>query len=233
MLLKDNTQRAKQAQTIFYVVIGTLILSVLSSAYQYNLISRIEIGDYNETEVTLSDTLDTVITLFGIVVRIITVVLFLNWLRRAYGNLSRAGLKHVDDERKAVWAWFIPFMNFVTPYKIVKEIYTETKRLITPKGERYKLDPSTSILVFWWATLIISGVVGNIATRLLNGNTIKDIKSGILFYGISDIIEIIPAILCILIIKRISADEQTLLRMEEAMLVEKQQDSSNENLVSE
>src|SRR5688572_9717366 len=55
------------------------------------------------------------------------IVVFLVWMRRSYINLKALGVRGLEySPGWAVGCWFIPFVNLVRPYTIMKEIWTRS-----------------------------------------------------------------------------------------------------------
>ena len=84
------------------------------------------------------------------------------WTGLAYRNLFALG---VGDLRFApgwgVWAWFVPFLNFVRPKQIVDDLWRST----TP-GDAWPRPPVPGMLHVWWALVLLTslfapaGIVG-------------------------------------------------------------------------
>jgi hypothetical protein len=77
------------------------------------------------------------------------------WLHRAYRNLRALG--HLTDTTPgwAVGYWFIPFVCLVRPYNVVKELWEKSD------AQGYN---SSSIVGWWWATCLVSSLIGLAAT---------------------------------------------------------------------
>ncbi|HWQ36469.1 MAG TPA: DUF4328 domain-containing protein [Blastocatellia bacterium] len=114
-----------------------------------------------------------------VVIYIATIIAFLMWIHRAYRNLEPLGVKHPQySPGWAVGAWFVPFLNLVRPFQIIREIWTESDPEVTVAtavtGERYieslnlmHQDWKTpDFLGWWWGLWIASNVASNISRRL-------------------------------------------------------------------
>lgn len=105
--------------------------------------------------------------------RIIGGVLVVLWMRRAYYNLEVLGAPTEFSDGWAVGAWFIPLLNLVRPYQIMRELirkYERTlgeeevqKAIIDREGEAFHFPrlPNAELVV-WWITWISTFVIGRI-----------------------------------------------------------------------
>jgi hypothetical protein len=128
----DNSKRAKNLMIVFWVLIGLTVIGLFTGYNELQILKNAQIGEYiSEQEANTSDLIQGIIGLLQLGIYIASVVLFLNWFRRAYGNLHRLGIKYLKQkESMAVWSWFIPFINLFRPVQIMNEIWTGLKRLI-------------------------------------------------------------------------------------------------------
>jgi O-antigen/teichoic acid export membrane protein len=122
--IKDNSQRAKMVLIIFWVLIALTLAGLLTTYFQLLLFKRIQLGEYvSEEEAGRSDAIQVVMGIAQIGIYIFSIVVFLNWFRRAYGNLHRLAVRDLQHtETMSVWCWFIPIIGLFRPVKIMKEI---------------------------------------------------------------------------------------------------------------
>jgi len=108
---------------------------------------------------------------------LISGVTFILWFRRAYFNLHQKVNYLQFSEGWAAGSWFVPIVNLYRPYRIMKEIYIETKELFTKNGLSEKVDYSTNSLGWWWTLWIISAFIGQFIFRfaLKSADTIDNL----------------------------------------------------------
>src|SRR5256712_1840398 len=64
-----------------------------------------------------------------------TGILWLLWLRQAYRNLALVGPKRSRfTSRQAVGYWFIPFVNLVWAYQVMKDLWLRSESMNDPDG---------------------------------------------------------------------------------------------------
>ncbi|MCB9224072.1 MAG: DUF4328 domain-containing protein [Crocinitomicaceae bacterium] len=210
----DNSQRAKSILIIYYIL-GCGYLALLVSTYmqyqmlQGNIFTIIAEADSNDKR-------QLGISMFNVLVIIIAIVFFIMWFRRAYHNLHKAGVKGlVTTEGWAAGAWFVPFLNFFRPYQIMQEIWSQTRNYVKSHGGDNDFDNqlstktnSNTILGFWWATWIISGVVSNISSQMIkNSPTLDQIKNASLVQMLGILLSIVSLVLIIIIIRESQKDQ--------------------------
>ena len=144
--IKDNSKRAKNLLIVFWILVGFNFIGLISGYLEYDLLLRIGAGDlYTDEEITNSDLRQSILGISQTVISILSVVFFIYWFRRAYANLHRSGLTYLKyEESMALWAWFIPILNWFRPVKIMNEIWTETQEKIKKFDSGFVLSSGTS-----------------------------------------------------------------------------------------
>ena len=209
ILLNNNAGRAKTARILMIVQFALSMLVLLSTVQQNALLGSIESGDFDYDDILMKDQLHTVLGLLFTVFYIINIVFFIMWFRRAYYNLHQIPDSFPNDsEGWAAGAWFVPFLNLVKPFTIMKEIWQGTQRF----SKSGKPEQNTTILGFWWAAFLIGNIVENIGTRinLWGDESIENMYLGNQVSIAGMLIHIPAYILIILIIKRVSEFEKDL-----------------------
>jgi len=206
----DNSDRAKNLMIVFWVLTGLTLIGLLSGYNELQILKRAQIGEYvSMQEANTSDTIQAIIGLVQMVIHIASIVLFLNWFRRAYANLHRAGvsyLKHKED--MAVWAWFIPIISLFRPVQIMNEIWTETQKKIKDLDTNYYAINGGLIIGLWWTLFIISNFIGNYVFKTaFKDETIEQIIEGSQAMLISDGMQVPEALLVIFIVFQLSKME--------------------------
>lgn len=163
MPLRENATRARLAIVFFWVHMG---LSALTLCCVFYLMFSVKEGLYDEN-MQLAATGLLALTVITLVVTIISIVFFIQWMRRAYYNLhslGTTGLRHTEGW--AAGAWFIPFLNWVWPYEIMKDIWHATQQMAylrNPQQPGYKHEPG-KLVGWWWAFFILKGILGYVAS---------------------------------------------------------------------
>ena len=94
-VLKDNSKRAKTLMVVFWVFFGLNLLGSLGNYYTLQIMQKAQMGEYvAEQEAFTSQLISGATSLVQLGLFITTAVVFLNWFRRAYGNLHRLGITY-------------------------------------------------------------------------------------------------------------------------------------------
>ncbi len=214
-MLKDNSKRAYHLIIIFSIIIVVLIIAIISETLELSLLEKILNGkNLTQNEINTSDLRSGIIAVIQAVTYLISIFLFLNWFRRAYGNLLRAGIKTKYSEKWAIWSFLVPIISLFRPYLIMEEIWTETQKAIKLRDHKFYANYNTTPIFFWWILFISSHLVGNyILKKVLKEETIEEMIIITKAYLISDVIHIIEASIVMLIIYRISIMENMLFSL--------------------
>ena len=209
----DNAERAKDLIPFFWVFIGFSAIAIISGYFELRLFENFKNEGFADPgKVKANDIRQLVVGIIQFAVYLITVVVFLNWFRRAYGNLHRLRIDYLgQSESMAVGSWFIPIVNLFRPVQIMYEIWTETQWQIKQKDASYRIKKGNLLLTIWWTLFILSHLAGRIALRAaFKEDTVNQLIEGSLASLISDTLQILEALLVIIIVSRISKMETKL-----------------------
>jgi ABC-type multidrug transport system fused ATPase/permease subunit len=212
--INPNRERAKQLINMFYVVIAFAIVNLSLVSWQYFTFTGIRDNpdSLDMSIVNLSDNLDILSGIVSLAISITTIVLFIRWFRRAYNNLHSIQSSEVSfQEGWAAGAWFIPFLNLVRPYQIMREIWTGTQRAMP---HRYPDILPATLVGIWWALYLAMNITANISLRMAMGiEDIDDLVNTSIASIIVEILTIPAAIIAIQVIKmRYGKKHRILLR---------------------
>ncbi|MEW7277068.1 DUF4328 domain-containing protein [Aquimarina sp. 2201CG1-2-11] len=209
----DNSKRVKILFSVFWVLIVCTIIGIVSGYLELQLLKRAQLEFFiDEGEAHSNDLRQKIIGLLQTVIFIVSVIVFLNWFRRAYGNLHRLGISYLEyKESMALWAWFIPIIVLFRPVKIMNEIWKETQWYIKKTDNTYKIEKSSVVIGIWWGFFIVSNFVGRyVLKNAFKQDTLEQLIEGSQAFLIADIIQIPEALLVILIVHRSSKIESKL-----------------------
>lgn len=204
-----NQERARWVVIIFYI---NILLTLVFAATQWW-----QAGFIQSDEFTVEDGMQSGLIIGGsaigfLISLIVCAVVFIRWFRRAYANLHRLNddtLTLSHTEGWAAGAWFVPFMNLVRPYTIMKEIWNETQSAIPGKVEREGYQPTT-LIGWWWACWISYNILTNIASRMGGEATVEDIAFGLKAGAIGELLSVPAALLAVRMVQQTNVFEQEL-----------------------
>lgn len=212
LLIKDNSKRSREVIIFFWIYIAMSVLSIIGGFYQYNLVSNIlsNTSAITTEAAATNDLIQRIASLASIGSFIILAVFFIRWFRRAYYNLhALPGVYASLDEGWAAGAWFVPLLNLVRPYQIMKEIWEGTQQFLS-----HRITPRSSALVnSWWAIYLGTNIFSGIASRMVSGSAnLEDLKTNTIVYILSEVMSIVAAIVAMLLVNRMSEIENELMK---------------------
>lgn len=210
--LLDNASRARIIIHVFYAICAMNVVSIISKSYQLYVIDQLQYGNMiTDQQANAIDSIDRLIGIVQICLYATSAILFLNWFRRAYGNLHRLEVPLRYSETMAVWSFFIPIISLYRPYRIAKEILIETRTKVSEFLQQLTSPIDITIIGVWWAFYLVKNTLGQIVTRTsLENATIERLVRYNWTYIASDIVDIAAAVVTILMILKISRDEAIL-----------------------
>ena len=200
--LKPNGQRAKNAITLIWIVLALEIVSLISGYFQYDLLQTAANGGEISTETAnANDTREQIIGIVYLIAFVISAVTFIQWFRRAYFNLHQRVNHLSQTEGWAAGSWFVPIVSLYRPYQIMKELYQETKALLTKNGLNNE-NISTSSLGWWWTLWVISSFLGQFVFRYsMKAESIDELTISTVASMIENVVGIPLALITIKVIK--------------------------------
>ena len=200
--LKPNGQRAKNAITLIWIVLALEIVSLISGYFQYDLLQTAANGGEISTETAnANDTREQIIGIVYLIAFVISAVTFIQWFRRAYFNLHLRVNHLSQTEGWAAGSWFVPIVSLYRPYQIMKELYQETKALLTKNGLNNE-NISTSSLGWWWTLWVISSFLGQFVFRYsMKAESIDELTISTVASMIENVVGIPLALITIKVIK--------------------------------
>lgn len=214
--IKDNSIRSKNLLLILKIYLTFSCIYIAFNFYAYDIYYRIINGyryDYDEYNNLIY--LNAFFILIALIFLILIIILFLNWYRRAYGNLIRLKINQTSySEKMALWFWFIPIINIFKPYEIMKDIAFSTQNKILEINSELDVKSHHLILRIWWVLFIITNSILILLRFLAYGSKDRD---EILSYANLELyiscIDVVKIYFFILVVKIISKNEETLKQL--------------------
>lgn len=215
--LKPNSQRAKTAITLIWIVLVVEIISLISGYFQYNLMqTALQGGFISDETASANDTREQLIGLVYLIVYIFSSITFIQWFSRAVYNLQQKAPHLSFSAGHAVISWFIPVINLFRPYDIMNELYVKTKELVIEKGGHMKINLNTSKLSWWWSLWLINIFLMQFILRYFSkAETIDEFTEATITGMIGNIIGILLALITIKIIRDYSNIEHLLIEVDD------------------
>ena len=196
------------------IALGLVTLANVSALWvdviQLGLATDLESGQRVPfDELSASDDRVATAGLFQGACYLLSIVAFLTWYGRAYRNLSRLGVEGLRwGNRWAIAYWFIPIANLFRPKQVVNDIWRASDSDV-PQGASWG-GRVPAVIHWWWALWLIS----SFAERILFRRSMETVDSPAEFVSLSqtyvvwDLIEVIPAALAFLVVRKISIRQE-------------------------
>lgn len=97
----------------------------------------------------------------GLIVYVVTAIVFLVWLRRSVSNARALGVVTGDyTPNWAVFAWMVPIANLVAPYRLIRDLHND---LAAPASDR----PGIRLIRAWWTAWLVGDIIGVVDFAIL------------------------------------------------------------------
>jgi len=216
--LRNNQGRARSAILMLWVMFMIYLFTLGARVFQYNLLSRAGEGEsISEDIASLNDASAGLLAVLTLVCLIVSAVFYIRWFRRAYYNLHQKmdNLKYA--EHTAAWSWFVPFVTWYIPYRIMRELYDETDNLLFHHEIKPSLRLNANYVDIWWTLWVIASIVGQVTYRIFGD---AETAHELLQATIADIallfVQLPMALLAIKVVRDYSQVEQSLHEIDAA-----------------
>ncbi|WP_180754527.1 DUF4328 domain-containing protein [Hymenobacter sp. DG01] len=200
-MIRDNAGRGQMAYTVF---LGLSLFSLAFAAFSMAYATYLRQTDFSSTTVEILSIFQSLGTITQFILLILSIVVFMRWLRRAYYNLAATGFETNYADNQAVIAWFLPVMSMYRPYRITREVWQVTQGLGTGVGS------SHGLLRLWWALFLLRGLLGLLITFLGKGVGVEGLRTVLLFTACTSAFDAVAAYTTARVIQRIVGFEQQL-----------------------
>jgi hypothetical protein len=147
----------------------------------------------------------------SLAVLVATGIIWLLWLRRAYGNLALVGSKRTRfGHRWAIAVWLVPILNLVRAYEVMKDLWLRTNSMNDRDG--YDNLPAPGLLSGWWGITLARGALEPVAAWLT-----RDARTAFELENASDVgiavhaVGIVAIVLAIRVVRAIDRTQQQFL----------------------
>jgi uncharacterized protein DUF4328 len=106
------------------------------------------------------------------VLLVCTSIVFIMWMHRTYKNVMALGTPQLRySPGWTIGAWFIPFVNLVKPYQVIREIALASNPKIgsLPRSER-ETHSTPGVIKLWWTFFLLRAVASRAANASLDDN---------------------------------------------------------------
>jgi hypothetical protein len=190
----------------------TIVLAAVSAAMrisEIDLLQRIGRGELvSAEEANRSDDRVAAVTIAGLIVLVITGIVWLVWQHRSQANLHAARLRELEyTPGWSVGWWLIPFANLVKPFQTMRELWKASGG-----DDSWWRNPTWSLIGWWWAVWIAGTVLDRVAAISLNRGeaTVDGLISGSRLFLASEVVTIVAGILAILIVRSVIGRQEGL-----------------------
>lgn len=175
---------------------------------QQELLGRIASGGaFTMEEADSNDVRVRVLSALYVIAFIVSAITFLRWFHRAATNHDVFGRLDVASGRSAVWSFFIPLVNFVLPYQIMKSIW---------QGNGYSDQRDSSALVsFWWAAWLSGNLLSYVGSFWMKaaGTNASELASATLFDMVCVSLNALSGGLAILVVRGVTERQERISRL--------------------
>jgi hypothetical protein len=144
---------------LFSVSIVVGLIAVGFDVSRVILVARVSHGEQiTRNEAEASDALQHNLSLIQAGLYVVTGVVFLAWLYRAYKNLDAFGAEALTSSPgSALISFFVPMLNLYLPAVAVSELWKASDPA-SAAGEAWQQTRRSRLVIVWWLVLLAWGI---------------------------------------------------------------------------
>lgn len=213
-LLSDNKMRVQAVIIVFSIFIVVSLFSLYSGYLEIQLISGVSDGvQITDDMADENDTRQAGVQILLNIIRLLTIPLFLMWFYNTYGNLHVLGRTKMKFSHSAsLYNWFIPFINWVQPYFMMRELWNNIQEEIKIDDPTYVIEKSDPKIGLWWFLFLCTNLLGQIVLLILDDSDTLDtilLTSKAIFF--INAFKLLEAVFVINIVFKISQKENMII----------------------
>jgi tetratricopeptide (TPR) repeat protein len=206
---RSNRRRAQITVIALGVCALISAMIIVHSLTAIELFQRLERGDFTLAEAITLDERTRTLALFDVVAYLVTAIIFLFWIHRAYKNheqLARHGTEYSPNW--AAFGFLIPIVSLVRPYQVVREMWDETQA--GAREDPLRATPSHTIVIVWWLAFLAMNFIARLFSTAANtADTAAELTSAVTIDIVVQVITIVSAVLAIRIVQGIDIYHET------------------------
>ncbi|MBL8684759.1 MAG: DUF4328 domain-containing protein [Myxococcales bacterium] len=206
---------------------GLEVLRMFSCALQYRLLQGGLAHPISEAAASANDTRHMALVVAALVATLLAAIGLARWVSRAYDTLPLMDSPPVQfTASQALWSFFIPFVNFVRPYQVVRDLYRVTdpayarpavvqldaanyRQAAATTGPTFHA-PTDAPIALWWGLWVASKVLARFnnqqpSSTLEGPALIEQLLRATLLEAAYSGMAIASALVAILVVLRIDA----------------------------
>lgn len=189
------------------VTVAVDIVAVIDDHGRRDLFGRVALGaSLTVSEAESSDRQTAVIGSLQLALLVLTGVLTLVWLHRAYVNAGRLGSELPHRPGWAVWSWFVPVLNLVRPRRIIDQTWRASDPALPAwNAVAWSVAPTTPLILLWWLLFLFNSLLAQVASAQVDSVSAASVRDGYAVMLASDALDAVVAVLFAVIVWRLTA----------------------------
>lgn len=143
------------------------IAAMLSGLREYALIQKILFweGDFSSETANLS-IIQSILNILRGLTSLFLAFYFIRWLWFSTLSLEKNPAVFYLNYRPgaAIWSWFIPVINLILPFQVVRDNYEAWENISSSNSGN-----SSAVVLWWWIVFILSMIAGFFETGIMGG----------------------------------------------------------------
>lgn len=180
-----------------WVMAVVSLISAIASYDELSFIDRVLAGgSFSQVEADAIDNRVALLALVWLVGFVVVAILFISWLRKAYGEARRLDADSIRYGKAwTVWSWVVPIAFLYIPFRIVRDVWTALRTVGAPSASEF--------IMQWWLLFLATNALAYVGFSLVSSDDPSLLRTGSLMGLASDAAGVIAALLAVRLVRTI------------------------------
>ncbi|BBM82639.1 DUF4328 domain-containing protein [Candidatus Uabimicrobium amorphum] len=182
---------------LFVIIVIVNAWSIVSLFDQYSIYNEASQNNILSVEtVEESNVQMQLLTITQMILYILIFITFCLWFYGVHEDLESLGAKDLKySHGQTFWGFIIPIVNIVRPYRIAKEVWTQSSKDSAKKS---------FVVLFWWLSVLLTIVLGYVSGLLVAfSDDVETFKNSILALIAADALGVFAAMFAFSMVRSI------------------------------
>jgi Domain of unknown function (DUF4328) len=187
---------------------ANVVVACLALAVDLGELVRVQLGQLTPDQLASNDPMQGIVGLLQAGLGLVTGLVFLRWVYRAYKNIQGFGAEGLRfSPGWAVGYYFVPFLSLIRPAQVMSEIWR-----VSQDPQNWMRRRGSWLVGTWWALFLLYSVATQVSLELaLDGSTSDQWWLAAIFAILGDLFSVPLSILALHLVTEIYRRQKNLV----------------------
>jgi hypothetical protein len=201
----DPTRLTKFLQGLLW---ASVVVACLALLVDLEELVRVQLGQLTPDQLASNDPMQGIVGLSQAGLGLVTGIVFLKWVYRAYKNIQGFGAEGLRfSPGWAVGYYFVPFLSLVRPFQVMSEIWR-----VSQDPRNWLQRRGSWLIGTWWALFLLYSIVTQVSLELaLDSSTNSQWALAAIFAILGDLFSVPLSIVVLRLVTEVYKHQKNLV----------------------